>query len=883
MDWWLFTFFIGAIFSLFSPIVPAIFQLFCFLFLALFIFYYKPLRTSSGLLFGAIFVLFHGMDYQTKISDEITALMFSKKSMDIEGEVLNIQSFYVSNSEKGNPNLKEKLANSQREISKFTQNQALKLNVKITHVHDVILEDPFIARVNWRKPEVAIFQGQTLKISVKLKPAHGLANLGSFSYQSWLKSQLISATGYVVKAKVDPLNTENNNHLTKYHIQGEASFRQNLFNQYTAILSEHQLAPLLLALAFGERSSLAKEHWDVLKATGTGHLIAISGLHIGLVASGSFFIVMFLVRLLPTKIFIKLWPKSPSFQQYNIRYIAIFFSMLSALIYGYLAGYSLPTQRALVMLSLYWFSRISLIHLSTKRWLLITLFILVTMNPFSLFTASFWLSVYAVSVIFVTMWRYRLWLNGGSAIIRFVKSLLIIQCSLTLMILPITAIFFHQISSVAFLANMIAVPWMSLITIPLTLLSVLVMQIESLVSVLFSGQSDYFISKFLIVISTDSLNLLWRWLNLLTNLDNSTVNVSLFKQVGLVVFGILSFLILFIVPRYLKINSIKGKHLFRFDAMRLIEASKNRFLLCGGLVVIFTLVFFYRTANIFDSQIFISVNNQQKSNEREAPSNNGWQLVMFDVGQGLSVLIMSDERAILYDTGAAFPSGFNMSDAVILPYLQYKNIKDLDKVILSHSDNDHAGGLKQLQRGINIKQLITNDKNILNHHKINDSQDSLTCYRGNKFYWEGLSFQVLWPIKPDTTKKQRNDDSCVVLVSSGSKSVLLTGDISKKTERQLINHYPDLKVDILIVPHHGSNTSSSDEFLRHLSPDIALVSAGFINRWKMPTSDVMNRYNKNDIKLINTADSGQIFVSFNESEIRLNTYREYFRPFWFSN
>ena len=130
---------------------------------------------------------------------------------------------------------------------------------------------------------------------------------------------------------------------------------------------------------------------------------------------------------------------------------------------------------------------------------------------------------------------------------------------------------------------------------------------------------------------------------------------------------------------------------------------------------------------------------------------------------------------------------------------------------------------------------------------------------------------------------QENDDSCVLLLSDKNNKVLLTGDISKKVERKLVQQYPQLQVDVLVVPHHGSKTSSSEGFITHLSPNIAIVSAGYLNRWQMPVADVVKRYKTNQIKLLNSADSGQIILGISEKGISEYTYSEDLWPFWFAS
>lgn len=403
MDWWLASFFLGALLSLFLPIVPELFLLFLLLLLSIILFYYplrlrltlsssfKPWRLSSGLLFGATWMLFMAADFQHLWQENnINVQELSAKSHWLQGQVTSLHS-------------PQKQADIDENKERPVQ-QRLRFNFSVTHLDQQKLTTAIQLRLSWKNASLLLQQGQTALLKVKFKPAHGLANLGSFSYQTWLNSKRISGTGYV-------LNHKDNQLLT-----AQRTVRQQLFSQYQKLLSNYKpsyepdykaddkpvykLTPLLLALGFGSRSELTPELWQVLQATGTGHLIAISGLHIGLVATGSYFFIMLLVRVLPLNFLLN----SQQFQLINIRYFAVGLSMLVALSYGYLAGFSLPTIRALLMLSLYWCARLLAIKISIKRWLLITLFVLTLTTPFSLFSASFWLSIYAVIVIFLTLW-----------------------------------------------------------------------------------------------------------------------------------------------------------------------------------------------------------------------------------------------------------------------------------------------------------------------------------------------------------------------------------------------------------------------------------------------------------------------------------------------
>ncbi len=788
MDWWLISFFLGAILSLFLPIVPELFVLFLLLLLSIIFFYYrfnltKPLRLSSGLLFGASWMLFNALNFQHIWQDNnLAAVELSSKAHWVQGQVLSLSSH-----------------------QNVSTNKPFRFNFNVTHLDNIKLNKAIQLRLNWKNATLLLQQGQSALLKVKFKPAHGLANLGGFNYKSWLNSKAISATGYVI--------THKNNRLLSH----KSSIRQQLFNDYKKLLSnykpEHKLTPLLLALGFGSRADLNTDLWQILQTTGTGHLIAISGLHIGLVATGCYFIIMLFVRMLPLHFIARRYP----FQRVNVRYYAIGLSIIAALSYGYLAGFSLPTIRALVMLSFYWCMRLLAIKISIKRWLLLTLFLLTLTTPFSLFTASFWLSVYAVTIIFLTLWRFQHVISTGNQFWRFVKGLIIIQFSLTLMLLPISAIFFQQTSLVALFANIIAVPWMSFLSIPSCLLSVLLMPISAT------------LSQLLIMFCLETVQFLWYYLTYLSTQSWAIVTLSSVNVQLLVLTGLFSAFILFVQPRF---N-------FRYKYMA--------FLVCCLVVMVSALPL----------------------SEQLNKKNKDWQLVIFDVGQGLSVLIQREGNAILYDTGASYTSGFNMVDAVVLPYLQYAGIKQLDKVIISHSDNDHAGGLELLQQSIVVSELIFN---------ASEDETNRTCIQGEMLNWQGITIEMLWPEK---IRGKKNDDSCVLLISDGKHKVLLTGDISKKVEAKLIQQYPQLQADILMVPHHGSKTSSSNAFITRLKPKLAIVSAGFLNRWRMPVSEVVNRYQNNNIQLLNSAESGQITLNFSDKGINLQTYHDDFWPFWF--
>ncbi|WP_182440161.1 DNA internalization-related competence protein ComEC/Rec2 [Colwellia sp. RSH04] len=874
MDWWLFTFFLGAILSLFLPIVPALFQLFLLLLIAIVLYYFKISRFTSGLFFGACWILAFagGYFYQIELSDlsrQVADAIKNRQAIVVKGNVVSLQ----ANQYRHLPALDNIAATTS------VKNTKVKFNFEITDINDQVLNTPILARLNWNKPLFNVHQGQVLKLNVKLKPAHGLRNVGAFSYKRWLISKDIAFTGYVSnkvhKPKADSASEQtqqkrllNTHHTTQFIQQSKKehsqyanevlvhkpSLRQQLFNHYQGMLNAlndettFQFAPLLLALTFGERSTLTTEQWQTLQQSGIGHLIAISGLHIGLVASASYFIFLLFFRsvvVLPVNI-----------QTINARYVAIIFSLLCALFYCFLAGFSIPTMRALVMLSMYWLFRLLGLKVTAKRIILLTIFIIILLEPLSVLTMSFWLSLYAVTCLFIITWRFKYYLISGNYLIRFLKGLVVVQLSLTLLLLPITALFFQQVSLVAIAANLIAIPWMSVISIPLALFSIIALPFSE------------WLAQSLMSIQLSTTAMLWSIIEGLVSYSWSVLVISSSQLYWLLLLYLVS-VILLIFP-----NVGKFLNYYLFQHFNILSQLSS-FSRLRALSLTFFAAFI-----LLGGQLSLSA-SKQKINDNFA-TRQAWQLVVQDVGQGLSLLLIKEKNALLYDTGASYPSGFNMADSVTLPVLKNKGISALDWVVLSHSDNYHAGSFSQLSSQIKINNLLTNVS-----LTTTDIQRQ-PCVQGNHFIWQGLTVTSLWPSKEwlseqKAAKKQKNNDSCVLLISDGYHKLLLTADISTKIEHELLRLYPRLDADVLVVPHHGSKTSSSKKFIKQLAPEFALISAGYLNRWSMPVPEVLKKYHLFKTTVVNTADVGAIVVNFKGEQLHLESYRDSLRPFWFLN
>jgi len=804
MDRWLFTFFLGAILSLFLPIVPDFSQLFISLSLGVLFSLIKCLRSYSGLFFGCSWLLIAGIAYENiwlvnKLNNEV----FVGKTIVIKGTISNIPA-------------------QQKTASRF--------NFAIDEFNDIKLTEKIHVRLRWdiktqffrTNPSIlSLKQGQKWQLHVRLKPAHGFANVGGFSYQTWLRQKNIHATGYVRKSKQNIL------------LDKKTSNRQKLYLQLDKLLAvlpnKYGVSHLIYALTFGERSHISPEQWQVLQATGTQHLMAISGLHLGLIASGGYFFALWLIRLLPLN-FMLPTKINTLLQLNNSRLLALAFSGCIAIFYGYLAGFSLPTIRAMVMLLLFISAKIFALKLSVTRWLLLCIVTIILLNPFSVFSASFWLSIFAVTLILLIIWRCRKLLNncGGSRFSQvkaWLTSLFIVQLGLSFFMLPVAALLNYELPLSAFLANIIAVPWMSFTAIPLCLLSVVVMPVSET------------LANFFLELSLLSLEFIWQWLSFLADKPALLLRIGHEQLMMLFVFIGLLFISVFLTLRK------------SFIFVMIISLS--------SLTFIFKLY-------------------QQK--------NNTWQVNVLDVGQGLAVIIERNGHAVLYDTGARYPSGFNLVQSVISPYLRYQGINVLDHLIISHSDNDHAGGLPYIAEQvalnqIEIKEINTNISAVESYN----FAIKIACQQGHEFIWQGLTFSMLWPV---IAQGEENDDSCMVKISDGENSILLTGDISNKVEKALLEKSEvaaQLKADVIIAPHHGSKTSSSLAFIHAVSPIAVIFSAGHLNRWHMPNKLVLQRYQQQQVRAYSTGNQGMIHIKITDKKLEIQSYREHIKPYWFAN
>ena len=632
--------------------------------------------------------------------------------------------------------------------------------------------------------------GEKWQLTMRLKQPRGLVNPGTFDYEGWLFQQNTGATGYV-RGLID------NKRISPPAFYDVNALRQKLIARIDSHLKPSAYLALIQGLTTGVRHNITPEQWQVLRLSGTSHLLAISGLHIGLAATVGFFLTRWL------------WSRRANhLLRLPANEAGAVGGFIFALFYAALSGFSIPSQRAMIMVSVFMGSLLVRRPIPTSTILATSLLLVVMVNPLSVLSAGFWLSFTAVAIIlFVSQHRFPAprW--------QWVKIHILIALGLT----PLLLIFFLQTSIIAPIANFIAIPLVSLLVVPILLAaSVLIWLADP-------------VGAFLLHTVKHILHFLWITLDYLASLPYSHWNSAPLPILYWppIILGT----IILLAPKKLPAKWL-------------------------GLIGF--------------SPLFL--------NTIEKPQYGEFWFTLLDVGQGLSAIIQTQNHTLVFDTGAKFNDNFNMGTAIIQPFLQHQGIKKIDTLIVSHSDNDHIGGAIPLINNVPVDTILTSATDKL--------LKSIPCYAGEEWQWDGIYFSILHPAD-DYPKKtsNKNNQSCVLKVGNKQNSLLLTADIEYNVEQKLIANYGDqLKSTILVVPHHGSHTSSSEVFIRAVKPEFALFPTGYRNRYRLPAKAVIERYQKEDITMLNSAHHGAIQFKINAHDYSLtSTWRQASAKIWRSN
>jgi competence protein ComEC len=265
----------------------------------------------------------------------------------------------------------------------------------------------------------------------------------------------------------------------------------------------------------------------------------------------------------------------------------------------------------------------------------------------------------------------------------------------------------------------------------------------------------------------------------------------------------------------------------------------------------------------------------------EKPAEGAARIVVFDVGQGLAVAVQTGNHALLYDTGPAFSGEADSGNRILLPALRGMGVAQLDALVLSHGDNDHIGGTESVLRGLPVVNVISSLPDT--HPMLLFAAHNEACADGQSWEWDGVHFEMLHPPKSDMTGPigHNNERSCVLLVSTGQHSVLLAADVERESELRLLKHHKgEIPSTLLVVPHHGSKSSSSQDFVNAVHPRYAMFTSGYLNRFGHPREEVVERYRSLGSEVLRSDEDGAVSISMDGRNFVLERYRKSHARYW---
>ena len=700
-------------------------------------------------------------------------------------------------------------------------------------------------RLTWRNHDQAIHQGDRIEVTTRLREPYGTRNPGGFDYGGYLKKKGIHAVATVSgpgKVRVHPRSGKKD---MRSLWAAADQWRADIHRATVSTLSDPAVG-LFLGMIIGDQSFIASELREVFMETGTVHIISISGSHLGLIAFFIFFLVRGVVLRIP-----QVWIEWLSLRMTATR-LAVLVTFPCVSFYTLLAGGEVATVRSWIMISLFlvavWLGRNKKILTA----LAIAAFIIVVQNPQAIYDISFQLSYVAVLAIALVI-QMRLekveetsesdyWLNEHKgfyySVWQWINQVSLITLVVTIATLPIVSYHFNQMAWLGIFANLIIVPFVGVLVIPLGLFSAVCVLLFDLKTLPFASLNQ---------VVSDVLVEIAKGLSKLPGAEWHVASPSLF---GIIVFyGLLLSAVL-----------VTHKPILRWNCAL-------------GVLVIGMWWAWSPRINIDDTTL---------------------RVTFLDVGQGdATVIELPEGQTILIDAGPRY-GRLDMGQAVIGPYLWDRGIRRLDHVIATHPQWDHVGGLPWILKTFEVGQYwsngVTRERKFYRRleQSVRETKTQEIRAQDGQMIIEtdACTLSVMNPLLDKPTQHSSrvamksgsalNNRSLVTYLQCGAHSLLFTADVEHGALRYLNRSSENRTARVIKVPHHGAKSSLHKEWIENLEAEIAVVSVGQHNRYGHPYPTVVEAYAQEGIPLYRTDRDGAVWItaSLDSSDMTIHTVRD---------
>lgn len=664
--------------------------------------------------------------------------------------------------------------------------------------------------------------GDFIRFHSSLKTIHNFNNPGCFNYKRFMALQGIYVSGFIHDTSEVILLRKNTASSVKMKLE---KFRRYL----TAIIQNNSFSPekeIIEAMTLGNQNEIPADVRDNFNKTGTSHILSISGLHIGMVGATFFLLCFFLLK---SSEYLML--------RFNIVKLAASISFIIVLVYAIIAGMGIPVMRATIMAFIFLIAILSGKQNDLYTTLAMAGLVILVISPEALFDISFQLSFVSVWAIIFIVPRFSIALPEKISVIPYwIQSILlyvyltvVVSISATIGTLPLIIYYFYRVSLVTVIANIIAVPLLGTLTLAV-----------SMFFILFSFSTS--ISGFFVQVASFFTQISITIINKLAALPFSSLSVTKPNMIEITVFYVTIFLMMRYIDEKRKLDNDSVLH----------RLTVIKYLLIAAALFFAADISYLTFRDKFSSELKVTI---------------------IDVGQGNSSLVQfAGGTNMLIDGGGFAKSSFDVGKGVVAPFICYQRIKNIESVVLSHPHPDHLMGLIYILNNFNVRNVWKTNLPVSQDFfpdwerslKMNHINLSLLSNKSAGKVFNGVKVKVLWP-DDDYLKDIRNfsydaenDSSLVLKITYGNVSFLFPGDISSDIEKKLIKAGADLKSDVLVVPHHGSNKSSSIDFIKTVGCRYAVVSSGKSNVFKHPHPDVIEKYKKTGAEIFRTDQHGAI-------------------------